>query len=178
MASAHHDKSPASHGLELMAYMGHGTGPCPYIPGQESSLLFIDGDLTGEFYRELLDMGYRRVGTRMYRTDCPNCDECKVIRVPTATFRKSKEQRRVWNRGRRTFDVALGKPCYTSEKAGLLEPTVRLTLRQIRDGEGDPLHTPYPAFRDLRLEAARVEVRVKGLSTLALRAFHLRRIRE
>lgn len=143
MASAHHDSPSPIHGLELMAYMGHGKGPCPYIPGQESNLLFIDGDLTGDFYRDLLDKGYRRLGRRLYRPDCPTCNECKVIRVPTGTFHRNKEQRRVWNRGKRTFTVALGRPFYTPEKAGLYRRYLRWQHGTL---EGSTEETDFESF--------------------------------
>lgn len=37
----------------------------------------------------------RRVGTCLYRTQCPTCAACEGLRIPVATFRPSKSQRRV-----------------------------------------------------------------------------------
>lgn len=119
------------HGLELMAYLGHGQGPCPYLPGRQSSLLFVDGHLTGSIYRDLLDKGYRRTGRRMYRPDCNGCNECKVIRVALAAFRKNKEQRRVWNRGQRLFEHRLVRPSYSKEKAQLYRRYLRYQHRSL-----------------------------------------------
>lgn len=127
----------AVNGLELLAYMGHSQGPCPYLEGQDSSLLFVDGDLTGEFYRDLLDKGYRRIGRRMYRPDCGTCAECKVIRAPVETFRRTKEQRRIWNRGRKAFTVEIARPSYSAEKAALYRRYLRWQHDTV-EGAGDP----------------------------------------
>lgn len=102
------------------AYAGHSRLQCPYLPDREAHLLYLYGDLAGPLYRRLLDNGYRRSGTYLYRPDCPGCNECKVLRVPVAEFRMSKEQRRVWNRGRRVFTIELADPQYSDERAAIL----------------------------------------------------------
>lgn len=105
--------------IEKDYYLGHSEGRCPYLPDRGQSLLFINGLAVGEDYRALMDEGYRRHGLLAYRPDCAGCSECQVIRVPVNAFKRSKSQRRVWNKGREAFHVGLGPAEYTDEKLDL-----------------------------------------------------------
>lgn len=96
--------------------MRHISESCPYLPGRESCSLYLDGRLIGMGYRALLDQGYRRAGSFLYRPDCASCTECRVLRVPVNSFRRTKSQRRVWNRGRKLFSVDLGEPRINRER--------------------------------------------------------------
>ncbi len=107
------------HALESQLYLGHIKGPCPYLPQNESSLLFMGGRPLSSLYRMLLDEGYRRHGKHFYRPDCPSCRECRVFRVPVATFRPSRSQRRVWKKGRSVFTSRLGRPRFSSDRLAL-----------------------------------------------------------
>ena len=109
----------ATLGIVEMAYLGHGRCPCPYLPGLEMRLLYLDGIWVEHIYGPLLDAGFRRSGTQVYRPDCRGCDACKVIRVPVDAFRKTKEQRRIWNRGVTTFHVRVAPAEYADEKLAL-----------------------------------------------------------
>ena len=120
--------------LEQLAYLGEMEEPCPYLPARTARFRFLDGRFAGIFFRELMDFGYRRNGQFIYRPVCTACNECQVLRVPVATFRKSKEQRRVWNRGARVFTISLGRPEYTEEKASLY-------LRYLREVHGNQRET-------------------------------------
>jgi arginyl-tRNA--protein-N-Asp/Glu arginylyltransferase len=111
--------------LEQALYLGHSVTPCPYLPQREASLLFLNGTPHPEVYRALLDSGYRRYGYYMYRPDCEGCTECKVIRVPVATFTRSKDQRRIWNRGQRLLRYEFGDATYTREKLDLYRRYLR-----------------------------------------------------
>lgn len=107
--------------FEIPFYLGHSNISCPYLPDRAASLLFIDGSMGPSMYRQLLDSGYRRHGLIMYRPDCPTCTECKVLRVPIDSFRRSKDQRRAWNRGKQIFRVRVDDPAYLPEKAELYQ---------------------------------------------------------
>jgi len=82
-------------------------------------LHYLDGNHAGHLYRPLMDAGFRRSGRLLYRPECFECDACKVLRVPVDAFRKTKEQRRIWNRGVREFDVRIAQPSYSAEKLSL-----------------------------------------------------------
>ncbi len=105
--------------VEHAIHLGDVSDPCPYLPGKTATFRFGNGDLIEGHYQELLDWGYRRNGRYVYRPVCATCQECWVLRVPVADFRRSKSQRRVWNKGREVFKVRWGTPTYSPEKADL-----------------------------------------------------------
>ncbi len=83
---------------------------CSYLPRQIASLdVRLLSQLSGEAYEEWLQRGWRRHGIQFFRPACPQCAGCRSLRVPLARFRRSKSQRRIWqkNRGVR---VEIGSP--------------------------------------------------------------------
>jgi len=106
---------------------------CPYREGQVARM---------PLYRQLQQLtldqadirfanAERRVGTCLYRTACPTCTACEGIRVPVATFRPSKSQRRAL---RRCADVRVeyGSPTFSPEKLALFNKH-----KQVRDLTSD-----------------------------------------
>ncbi|MEQ8273726.1 MAG: arginyltransferase [Deltaproteobacteria bacterium] len=72
---------------------------CAYLPSQESSLeyrLMLDVDAVELDY--LLARGWRRFGPAYFRPGCAGCSECVPLRIPIASFKRSKQQRRVFNK--------------------------------------------------------------------------------
>jgi len=67
----------------------------------------------------MMDGGYRRYGRFLYRTDCPECFECKVIRIPVDEFKMSGSQKRIWKKGNSVFNYTIGMPERTDEKESL-----------------------------------------------------------
>jgi arginine-tRNA-protein transferase len=65
-----------------------------------------------------MDRGFRRSGRIIYQPICDGCRACRPIRVPVATFKPSKSQRRVH---RRNADLALtvSRPAPSDEKLDL-----------------------------------------------------------
>lgn len=103
---------------ELLVY--DGLQRCPYLPGKVARM---------PLYRQLrrlsptetdqrLANAERRVGHALYRTSCPTCTACKGIRIPTASFRPTKSQRRVAKRLAH-LRIEVGTPSYTDEKLRL-----------------------------------------------------------
>jgi arginine-tRNA-protein transferase len=74
--------------------------PCSYLPGRSAQTIFIDPDArkSPEFYQALLDMGFRRSGSDIYRPDCNSCSSCLSVRIPVDRFSPRRSQRRVWER--------------------------------------------------------------------------------
>jgi len=90
--------------------------PCPYLPNRQArEEVFVARALDPEGYHVFMDMGWRRSGCLLYRPRCEGCNECVPIRVPTATFRRSRSQRRVWRRNR-DVTVHVARPSLTEEK--------------------------------------------------------------
>jgi arginine-tRNA-protein transferase len=69
--------------------------PCSYL-GEATARLEIRVmlDVTPNELDALLERGWRRFGPCYFRPACSPCNECVTLRVPVATFRPSKGQRR------------------------------------------------------------------------------------
>lgn len=78
----------------------------------ESFLLLEATDMEREM---LLSNGYRSFGKYVFRPRCHGCNACTPIRVPVATFKPSKSQRRVLKKCHNIV-VTVDKPQYTPEK--------------------------------------------------------------
>jgi len=73
---------------------------CSYLPRQQAMTLFADPAvcIDTSIYSELIQYGFRRSGTHVYRPRCSMCDACIPIRIPVNDFTASRSQRRVWKR--------------------------------------------------------------------------------
>jgi arginine-tRNA-protein transferase len=76
--------------------------PCSYLPKKEARTLFLDpnAEMSSEFYGQLLDRGYRRSGSMVYRPECDGCMQCLPARVTVDHFRPRRSQRRIWEKWR------------------------------------------------------------------------------
>jgi arginyl-tRNA--protein-N-Asp/Glu arginylyltransferase len=69
--------------------------PCPYLAGQEMRVdYFFASDVSASELDALLSTGWRKFGEYYFRPDCPGCQACVPLRIPVATFRPTKSQRR------------------------------------------------------------------------------------
>jgi arginine-tRNA-protein transferase len=113
--------------------------PCPYLPGRvaQSRAIWTDR-LAPEAYQHLMDSSFRRSGKLIYQPVCTGCRACQPLRVPLATFRPSKSQRRCL---RRNSDMTLTveRPDPTPEKYDLYR-------RYLRDWHESPTEDSYDQF--------------------------------
>ncbi len=95
--------------------------PCPYLPGLEwrNEILLPENGLAAAIHEQLFEAGYRRVGQAFFRPVCAECRACRSLRISTSAFRRSKSQRRIWNRNR-DLDVKIEALVADSEKEDLL----------------------------------------------------------
>lgn len=148
--------------LESVIHLGDVADSCPYLPGQESTFRFGDGALASGYYEQLLEWGYRRNGIYVYRPVCQSCKECWVLRVPVHTFKMTKSQRRVWNKGLQSFKVSLGACHFSEEKAAVYE---RYLAHQHGGEEGPVTRERYSTFlvdSCLPHETMEIQYRVEG----------------
>jgi arginine-tRNA-protein transferase len=70
--------------------------PCPYLPGRQSTLHYVDPQitLTPSLYGALLANGFRRSGGFVYRPGCHGCGRCIAARLPVDGFTPNRSQRR------------------------------------------------------------------------------------
>lgn len=94
-----------------------GLQPCPYRPGQvarmplRQQLRLLSLEETDERFAR----SERRVGTCLYRTECPSCRACEGLRVPVREFRPSRSQRRVAKRWEGHSRVDVVPPSWSEE---------------------------------------------------------------
>ncbi|MGC6489578.1 MAG: arginyltransferase [Planctomycetota bacterium] len=92
---------------------------CPYLEGRQARQYgFAAERLPAEVYVALMDRGFRRSGAVFYAMECPGCRACVPLRVPTATFRPSRSQRRALAKNR-DVTVDYRAPVYSEESFAL-----------------------------------------------------------
>ncbi|HEX2238632.1 MAG TPA: arginyltransferase [Gammaproteobacteria bacterium] len=84
-----------AHSLPLLFYV---TPPerCAYLPRREAVNVFADprARMNTALYSRLVEKGFRRSGSHLYRPQCPGCNECIPTRIPVARFIPNRSQRR------------------------------------------------------------------------------------
>jgi arginyl-tRNA--protein-N-Asp/Glu arginylyltransferase len=80
---------------QLLQHFTEPPGPCSYLPEQQSSLEYkLMTDVTAQELEELLCRGWRRFGPTYFRPACQACTRCITLRIPTASFKPNRSQRR------------------------------------------------------------------------------------
>lgn len=70
--------------------------PCGYLPNRYSINIFADpnSEISTQTYSWLIDYGFRRNGSHLYRPQCPECSACVPTRVCAKEFQPSRSQKR------------------------------------------------------------------------------------
>lgn len=94
-----------------------GLQPCPYLPGRVARMPLREQlrPLTLEDTDARLAASERRVGSCLYRTQCPSCRACEGLRIPVDAFRPSRSQRRVLKRWEGHGRVEVVPPSWSDE---------------------------------------------------------------
>ena len=73
---------------------------CSYLEGEHAQSLFVQPSypMTTALYGQLLAQGFRRSGDEVYAPHCPQCSACIPVRLPVATFKPSRSQKRCLSR--------------------------------------------------------------------------------
>jgi len=105
--------TPCGYSSEACGYCKD-TSDAPRTPNSRASYYFSSRSLTVDLYQILVDRGWRRSGTIFYKPDVlRHCCPHYTIRLPVASFKPSKDQRKAinhWN------DHVLGE-AYAKEAA-------------------------------------------------------------
>ena len=112
---------------------------CSYLTDQQATTLFLDPDrsVDQQLSGLLAGNGFRRSGSHYYRPYCKTCNACISVRVLVKTFRRSKGQRRIWNKNR-DLSVQCTAPAFTKERYYLYRHYIRE-----RHADGD-MYPPSP----------------------------------
>lgn len=73
---------------------------CGYWPERDARNLLLDpcDPRLPTLYAQALQWGFRRTGSLLYRPHCPSCRACISVRIPIASFRPNRSQRRCLQR--------------------------------------------------------------------------------
>jgi arginyl-tRNA--protein-N-Asp/Glu arginylyltransferase len=97
-------------------------GPCGYLPDREWSLRYeVVGDLTPAEYMTRMAAGWRRFGYSLFRPACSGCKKCLSLRVPVATFKPDRSQRRALAANDGQVELVVGEPAASREKLDLYD---------------------------------------------------------
>jgi leucyl-tRNA---protein transferase len=111
---------------------------CGYLPDQIWSLqyLFV-AQATSDEYQVYLERGWRRFGRAFFHPVCKTCRRCLSVRVPVATFRPDRSQRRA-RRANADVTLVIGEPEVSAEKLRLYDRFHEFQA----DEKGWPVHGP------------------------------------
>lgn len=75
-----------------------GMHPCSYLPGLIARNAVVDPayEMNTDVYDYLIQNGFRRSGSQVYRPYCHTCEECITTRIPAKEFVRSRSQKRNW----------------------------------------------------------------------------------
>mgnify|MGYP001817081136 FL=1 len=153
---------------------------CSYLADQEATTLFVDPrqEVDQTLYSNLSQLGFRRSGSHIYRPHCSHCSACVPARIPVEDFKRSRSQRRTWQRNRdltieRTADIQ-DEACYDLYRRyiecrhadGDMYPPDREQYESFLNNAWD--WTRYYRFYDQNqlLAVAVVDVMLDGLSAI------------
>ncbi len=72
--------------------------PCSYLPGREAVNEWADpAAVDARVYDRLIELGFRRSGSHVYRPGCSDCARCISMRVDVQRFRPARRDRRCLN---------------------------------------------------------------------------------
>jgi len=136
-----------------------GPFPCPYLPGRRARhLTVLPSPMFPGVYHALMDLNFRRLGPVFYRTRCPGCDECRMLRLGVAEFRPTRAQRRCRKRNA-DVDAAVVAGSPNAEKVALY----RRYLDARHDGQMEGSAQELRALStDSAVDTREIEYRVGG----------------
>lgn len=110
---------------------------CGYLPAEQWQLTYeVVAELSAAEYGERLKAGWRRFGFSLFKPTCPHCQKCLSIRVPVATFKPDRSQRRAWAANEGGVTLRIGKPSVSRAKLSLYDRFHRFQ----HDTKGWPEH--------------------------------------
>lgn len=89
---------------------------CPYIPSNRAQHHTTEPNatLSSNLYSELINIGFRRAGSRIHRPNCLDCTQCISLRIPVSDFHANRSQRRIFNKNSNLSVAVVINPDYSN----------------------------------------------------------------
>ncbi len=95
---------------------------CGYLPQAQSRLTYeVVAELSPAEYGDRLRSGWRRFGHSLFRPSCENCKACQSVRVPIASFKPDRSQRRAIAANDGEVKLIIGVPSVSESKLDLYD---------------------------------------------------------
>lgn len=95
---------------------------CGYLPHEQSRLTYeVVAELSPTEYGDRLRSGWRRFGHSLFRPSCETCHACQSVRVPIASFKPDRSQRRAVAANDGDVKLAIGVPSVSDAKLDLYD---------------------------------------------------------
>ncbi|MBK1683737.1 arginyltransferase [Rhodoferax fermentans] len=94
--------------------------PCSYMEGRlaRSQVAAPSEAIDAAKYDVLIQAGFRRSGSFVYRPQCDNCKACLSIRLPVSDFKPNRSQKRAWAK-HQTLTCTVMKPTFLPDHYAL-----------------------------------------------------------
>jgi arginine-tRNA-protein transferase len=119
--------------------------PCGYLSDQYSLNIFADPneEISTQTYSWLIDYGFRRNGSHLYRPQCPECSACVPTRVRVDEFKPNRSQKRSL-KDNQDLEVVRVENSFKQEHFDLY--TKYLQSRHINSPMSEPAQKDYEDF--------------------------------
>ncbi|HZJ94542.1 MAG TPA: arginyltransferase [Thiopseudomonas sp.] len=129
--------------------------PCSYLADRKARSVFIDPEqqVTAQLYGQLIEQGFRRSASHIYRPHCAPCFACVPVRIPVQDFIASRSQHRILRRNSDLKVQAVSNQ-FSAEHYALYQAYIEL-----RHADGDmypPSVAQYQSFLNTDLEFAKL----------------------
>jgi len=133
---------------------------CGYLPGLNARTLFVDplARMNGRLYQRLLEHGFRRSGSHVYRPACARCHACIPLRIPVRAFSPNRSQRRTWERNRAALSLRERPPQFDSMHFALYRRYI-----EVRHADGSMADASVASYEDFLLSPWGGETRLLEL---------------
>lgn len=105
---------------QTLQYYATAPYPCSYLADQvaRSQVATSDTAIDSATYSRLIEQGFRRSGTFIYRPHCDHCHACTSVRLPVDDFLPNRSQKRAWMQ-HANLEVRMMQPDYVEEHYAL-----------------------------------------------------------
>ena len=117
--------------------------PCSYLDDKDAITAFVDPkiEVSDDTYNQLSLLGFRRSGRYVYTPRCASCKSCIPARVPAASFKPNRRQRRCIKKNA-NLEVTSTTTINLTEHYGIFEKYI-----DARHADGDMYPASYSQFR-------------------------------